>query len=124
MAGRETALQREHNVSRWWRAGLSLLLERFGYDDNLYRDYRLLKPATVGFDTIPFTGSGRLNNLDWVLSLGTPQFKRFSADLLGIGGEDENFYGCSRANIVTIRAKESGRPTEKIRIDAQYQHLE
>ena len=107
-----------------WRAGLSLLLERFGYDDNLYRDYRLLKPAAVGFDTIPFTGSGRLNNLDWVLSLGTPQFKRFSADLLTIWGQDENFYEWSSANIVTITANVSWRPIDKIRIDAQYQHLE
>jgi hypothetical protein len=107
-----------------WRAGLSLLLERFGYDDNLYRGYRLLKPTSAGFDTVPFTGVGRLDNVDWVLSLGTPQFKRFSADLLTIWGQDENFYEWSSADIVTITANVSWRPIDKMRIDAQYQHLE
>ena len=107
-----------------WRAGASLLVERFGYDDNLYRDYRLLQPNGVGFDTIPFTGVGRLDNLDWVLSVGTPQFNRFSADLFMIWGQDENFYEWSSANILTMTANVSWRPVDKLRVDGQYQHIE
>jgi hypothetical protein len=107
-----------------WRAGASLLLERFGYDDNLYGGYRLLKPTAAGFDTIPFTGVGRLDNVDWLLSFGTPQFKRFSADLLTIWGQDENFYEWTSANIVTVTANVSWRPMDKLRVDGQYQHLE
>src|SRR5688572_10321010 len=93
-----------------WRAGASLLVERFGYDDNLYRDYRLLKPNGAGFDTIPFTGVGRLDNLDWVLSVGTPQFNRFSADLFMIWGQDENFFEWASADILTMTANVSWRP--------------
>ena len=107
-----------------WRAGMSLLLERFGFDDNLYSSYRLLKPTAAGFDTIPFTGVGRLDNVDWVFSAGTPQFKRFSGDVLFIIGQDENFYEWSSANIVTATVNASWRPVDKLRVDAQYQHLE
>ena len=107
-----------------WRAGASLLVERFGFDDNLYANYRLLRPNGAGFDTIPFTGVGRLDNVDWVLSAGTPQFKRFAADLLVIWGQDENFYEWSSANIVTTTANVSWRPIDKLRVDGQYQHLE
>ena len=107
-----------------WRAGASLLVERFGFDDNLYANYRLLRPNGAGFDTIPFTGVGRLDNVDWVLSAGTPQFKRFAADLLVIWGQDENFFEWSSANIVTTTANVSWRPIDKLRVDGQYQHLE
>ena len=107
-----------------WRAGASLLLERFGYDDNFYGSYRVLRPAAAGFDTIPFTGVGRLDNVDWVFSAGTPQFKRFSADASFIIGQDENFYEWTSADIVTATINMSWRPIDKLRVDGQYQHLE
>jgi hypothetical protein len=107
-----------------WRAGVSVLMERFGFDDGFYRGYRLLRPTAAGFDTIPFTGVGRLDNLDFVVSAGTPQFKRFSADIFAIAGQDENFYEWSSANIVNLTANVSLRPIDKLRIDAQYQHIE
>jgi hypothetical protein len=107
-----------------WRAGASVLIERFGYDDAYYSGYRLLQPTAAGFDTIPFTGVGRLDNLDFVLSVGTPQFKRFSLDLFGIWGQDENFYEWASAHIVNFTGNLSLRPIDKLRIDAQYQHIE
>jgi hypothetical protein len=107
-----------------WRAGASVLMERFGFDDAFYGGYRLLRPNAAGFDTIPFTGVGRLDNLDFVVSVGTPQFKRFAADIFGIVGQDENFYEWSSANIVNLTANVSLRPIDKLRIDAQYQHIE
>jgi hypothetical protein len=107
-----------------WRAGLSVLRERFGYDDAFYSGYRLLKPTAAGFDTIPFTGVGHLDNLDYVLSAGTPQLNRFSADVLAIWGKDENFYEWSSANIISLNVNVSLRPIDKLRVDAQYQHIE
>ena len=107
-----------------WRAGASLLVERFGYDDNLYAGYRLLRPTATGFDTIPFTGVGRLDNFDYVLSVGTPQFKRFSADLFAVWGQDENFYEWSSADILNLTFNLSVRPIDKLRMDAGYQHIE
>lgn len=113
------------NLRGGWRAGVSALLERFGYDDAYYGGYRVLRPnASAGFDTIPFTGVGRLDNLDWVLSAGTPQFKRFSADVSFIWGQDENFYEWTSADIVTATINVSWRPIDKLRVDGQYQHLE
>ena len=67
---------------------------------------------------------GRLDNLDWVLSAGTPQFKRFSADVSFIWGQDENFYEWTSADIVTASVNVSWRPIDKLRVDGQYQHLE
>ena len=107
-----------------WRAGASVLMERFGFDDAFYSGYRLLRPNAAGFDTIPFTGVGRLDNLDFVFSAGTPQFKRFAADVFAIVGQDENFYEWSSANIVNLTTNVSLRPIDKLRIDAQYQHIE
>jgi hypothetical protein len=107
-----------------WRGGFSVLMERFGFDDAFYGGYRLLKPTAAGFDTIPFTGVGRLDNLDFVVSAGTPQFKRFAADVFAIWGQDEDFYEWSSANIVNLTMNVSLRPIDKLRIDAQYQHIE
>jgi hypothetical protein len=107
-----------------WRGGFSVLMERFGFDDAFYGGYRLLKPTAAGFDTIPFTGVGRLDNLDFVVSAGTPQFKRFAADVFAIWGQDEDFYEWSSANIVNLTVNVSLRPIDKLRIDAQYQHIE
>ncbi len=107
-----------------WRAGASVLVERFGFDDNLYAGYRLLRPTATGFDTIPFTGVGRLDNLDYVVSFGTPQFKRFSADFFAVWGQDENFYEWSSANILNFTTNVSWRPIDKLRLDAGYQQIE
>ncbi|HEY5415533.1 MAG TPA: DUF5916 domain-containing protein [Gemmatimonadaceae bacterium] len=107
-----------------WRGGASVLIEKFGFDDAFYSGYRLLEPTAAGFDTIPFTGVGRLNNLDFVLSLGTPQFKRFAFDLFYIWGQDENFYEWSSAHILNFTGNLSLRPIDKLRIDATYQHIE
>jgi len=107
-----------------WRAGASLLIERFGYDDQLYAAYRLLEPTASGYDTIPFTGVGRLDNLDYVVSFGTPQLKRFSADFFAVWGQDENFYEWASADILNLSANVSVRPIEKLRVDAGYQHIE
>jgi hypothetical protein len=82
----------------------------------------VLKPnASAGFDTIAFSGVGRLDNLDWVVSAGTPQFKRFSADVSFIWGQDENFYEWSSADILFVTLGVTLRPTERLRADLNYQ---
>lgn len=102
-----------------WKAGASLLIESFGYDPALYADYALAgdRPGEI----LPFTGTPRLPNLDYVLSLNTPDFRRFSGSLSLIWGRDENFFEWSRADIVYATLEASWRPTEKLRAEAQYQ---
>ena len=62
-----------------WKVGASLLVESFGYPSDLYQDYALEVPAAggAGLDTVAFIGQPRIPNLDYVLSLDTPEFAHF-----------------------------------------------
>lgn len=106
-----------------WSAGASVLVEQFGFDPDLYAGYHVELPATGGapVDTVPFTGTPHLNNLDWVLNLGTPKLAYGSASLFLIWGRDENFDEWSSANIRIGTLTFNLRPTEKLRVDATYQ---
>lgn len=107
-----------------WQAGTSVLAETFGFDPRFYSSYRLEAPAAggVGLDTIPFTGTPKLPNLDYVLSLDTPEFKRFSGSLFAIWGRDENFFEWASADIIYATLELNVRPTDQLRIAAAYQH--
>ncbi len=96
-----------------WKAGASLLVESFGYDPELYVDYGLAgdRPGEV----LPFTGVPRLHNLDGVLTVTTPDFKRFSGYAQVLWGKDENFFEWSSADIVYATLEADWRPTEKLR---------
>lgn len=105
-----------------WRAGASVLVETFGFDPDLYRGYRVERPlAGGGVDTVPFTGTPRLPNLDWVVTLATPQFRRFSGNAFLIWGKDENFFEWASADILIGTTALNWRPTEQLRVDGAYQ---
>ncbi|HET7293368.1 MAG TPA: DUF5916 domain-containing protein [Vicinamibacteria bacterium] len=101
-----------------WKAGASVLVESFGYDPELYADYGLAgdQPGEV----LPFVGVPRLSNLDWVLSVTTPDFKRFSGRGELLWGKDENFFEWSSADIVYATLEADVRPTEKLRASLLY----
>ena len=104
-----------------WSLGASLLVETFGYDPDLYAGYRIELPnAGGGLDTIPFTGTPDLPNLDYVLTIGTPEWKRGSASLFVVWGKDENFDEWSSADILIGTLEGDWRPTEKVRVNATY----
>ena len=104
-----------------WSLGASVLVETFGYDEDLYADHLVEVPNVGGgLDTIPFTGTPELDNLDYVISLGTPQWKRGSASLFVVWGVDENFDEWSSADIVIGTLEGDWRPTNKIRVNATY----
>jgi hypothetical protein len=106
-----------------WTVGASVLAETFGYDPQLYAGYAVEQPlAGGGADTVPFTGTPRIPNLDYVLSLGTPQFRRFSANGFVVFGRDENFFEWASADIVIAELNADVRPTEKLRLGARYVH--
>jgi hypothetical protein len=102
-----------------WKAGASVLIETFGYDPDLYADYALQgdRPGEV----LPFVGTPRLPNLDWVVSLNTPDWKRFSGTLFWLWGKDENFFEWASADIAYLTLTADWRPTEQIRVGAEYQ---
>jgi hypothetical protein len=105
-----------------WRAGASVLVETFGFDPDLYAGYQVEAPAAGGaLDTIPFTGTPRLANLDYVVTFGTPQLRHFSGSAFVIWGRDENFFEWSRSDILIATLDASWRPTDQLRVDAGYQ---
>jgi hypothetical protein len=103
-----------------WAVGAGVYWETFGFDDRLYAGYQLLSPAG---DTLPFTGVPRIPNRDYVATLSTPQWSRFNATLLYIGGQDENFFEWAQANIDYLALSLTMRPTTRARVqgDLQYQ---
>ena len=104
-----------------WSLGASVLVETFGYDPQLYAGYLIEVPRPLGgVDTIPFTGTADLPNLDWVLSIGTPQWKRGSASVFLVWGKDDNFDEWSSADILIGTLTGDWRPSEKMRVNATY----
>ena len=107
-----------------WQARASLFVETFGFDPGLYADYALEVPSSTGagLDTVAFTGTPRIRNTDYYLRVATPQFKRFSGSVFAVWGRDENFFEWAPADILYLTLVGNWRPTDKLRLNAQYQH--
>ena len=103
----------------WWNVGLGVYWETFGWDQPLYANYRILSPAG---DTLPFTGVGRIPNRDYVFTLTTPGWSIFNANLLYIGGQDENFFEWAQANITYINLTLNARPSAQLRVAGTLQY--
>jgi hypothetical protein len=94
-----------------WTAGASLLVEAFGYPEEVYSGYRIL----VGTDTVPFVGRPKIPNRDYVLQVATPEFSTFSANAFVLWGHDENFYEWASGAITFFNAGLDWRPTDQLR---------
>jgi hypothetical protein len=105
-----------------WKVGGSILVESFGYPADVYADYALEVPGPggIGLDTVPFVGRPTIPNLDYVLSLDTPEFARFSGKIFYLWGHDENFFEWASANISWFDLSLDWRPTHKLRINGLY----
>jgi hypothetical protein len=100
-----------------WQVGAQLLLEEFGYDPSLYTNDRLLTPRSGGrVDTSAYVGTEHLPNIDWVMSVGSPEFQKFSFNAVAIIGQDENFPEWSSALIQSLQGTLNVRPTEQLRL--------
>ena len=100
-----------------WSGGASLLLETFGFDPELYEGYYVQRSAT---NIEKFTGTPRIPNRDWVFSLNSPQWNKFSMNALYLWGRDENFDEWASSNITYTTLGALIRPTEKLRINPTY----
>ncbi len=99
-----------------WQVGGQALIEEFSYDRDLYANYFLFAPRTGGVDTVGYRGTENLPNLDWVLSVATPEFRKFSFNTFAIVGQDENFPEWSSAIISSVQGTLNVRPTEQLRL--------
>jgi Domain of unknown function (DUF5916) len=104
-----------------WRVGASLLLESFGYDERLYRDYVVARPSAGGMVFEPYVGTPRLPNRDYVISFEVPARRGLTAEGFFLWGKDENFFEWSSADIVFANASAIWRPTSQLRIEGRYQ---
>jgi hypothetical protein len=113
-------LNNNFTVRGGWNVGASVLIEEFGFDDDLYRSYFLERTTGSVVDTVPFRGTSRLPNLDYVFTLGTPQWPRFSANMFYLWGRDENFYEWTSGDIIWATLDATWRPTDKLRVNGTY----
>jgi hypothetical protein len=105
-----------------WSLGQTVMIESFGFDEELYEDYALLDVAPDGTEMLrPFVGTPRLPNLDWQITLDTPRLKGFSGSVYWLWGRDENFYEWASANILFLNLEAQWRPTERLRVDGNWQ---
>lgn len=117
----EQALERKLHLNNnfivrgGWQTGFSVLVERYGFDPAPYRNYAVLDGSTLR----PFKGE-TLPNLDYVFTVNTPRVRGLSANIFYIWGRDENFFEWSSANIVYATLGVQWRPSERLRVDGNY----
>jgi hypothetical protein len=99
-----------------WNMGASFLLEQFRLPPSLYDGYAIDR----GVDTVPFVGRPTINNYDFVISFGTPQFPAFSASGFLLLGRDENFAEWAPGYLLWSELALSWRPTERLRVEGTY----
>lgn len=126
VAGRESQDRKLHfnqnfTLRGGWQFGGSVLFESFGYDESLYADYVRGQETPEGIAYLPFVGTPRLPNLDFVVSANTPQRGGIEFDALLLWGKDENFYEWSSADILWVNVGAQWKPTDKLRVDGRYQ---
>src|SRR6266496_1828730 len=104
-----------------WSIGAGYFVESFGYDSALYANYRLEVPKSGGgLDTIPFIGQPTIANGEYLIQIGTPQWKHFSGGGFFLQGHDENFFEWASANLLLLSVDVSYRPTDRFRNTLSY----
>lgn len=103
-----------------WQVGGAIYWETFGFDPQLYANYYYLQTVNGQPQYVKFTGAPRIPNRDYVLNFSTPTWNTFSASLVAIVGQDENFYEWAQANIIYESWTLAWRPTQKLRVDGTY----
>jgi hypothetical protein len=105
-----------------WRATLYTWTETFKYPAYLYTNYFIEQRDASGTvtDTVPYTGTDRLTNLGVMMSLGTPQWEKFSGNVQLIGGQDDNFDEWSSAWILYSTVEGDWRPTDRLRVNGRF----
>jgi hypothetical protein len=68
----------------------------------------------------PYAGLPSIDNLDYVLSVDTPQWQAFSGHVDYLWGRDENFFEWSAADIDYLTLQANWRPSEQLRVNGQY----
>ena len=97
-----------------WKLRGSAFLEWFAYDPDLYAQYGLQRTGASGVEILPFTGGPTIPNREYVVSVDTPQFSKFSGTFFTLFGNDENFFEWSSARLIIIRSSADWRPLNRL----------
>lgn len=105
-----------------WQVGLGWSIESFGYPAQLYANYWVERVRGPVVDTVPFTGTPHLPNLDWAASLQTPNFKTLSLVSSLLVGKDDNFFEWASGRLILGNLDLIWRPTDRLRTELIYDH--
>lgn len=125
--GKDATDRELHLNSSWvvrggWQVTTGIFFESFGYDSTLYATYALQHTSGGVTDTVPFVGTPYIHNLDLWFQLQTPQYRRFTGNVLLVPAiQDENFYEWSPAKILITQLGLLWRPSDQLRFDASFQ---
>src|SRR5436190_3153620 len=100
-----------------WNIGAGYFVESFGYDSALYANYRLELPNG---SVVQFTGQPTIANGEYIVQIGTPQWKHFSGSGYFLQGHDENFFEWASGDLLLMNVDLSYRPTERLRNSISY----
>jgi hypothetical protein len=100
-----------------WNVGAGYFVESFGYDSALYAPYWLKQPDS---SFVHFTGQPTITNGEYIVQVGTPQWKHFSGSGYFLQGHDENFFEWASADLRLLSLDLSYRPTERLRNSVSY----
>ena len=104
-----------------WNVGAGYFVESFGYDSALFAAYYLKVPdGSGGVRFVPFTGQPTIKNGEYIVQIGTPQWKHFSGSGYFLQGHDENFFEWASGDLLLLSADLSYRPTERLRNSVSY----
>ncbi|HZH41094.1 MAG TPA: DUF5916 domain-containing protein, partial [Gemmatimonadales bacterium] len=108
-----------------WQVGVGWSIESFGYPVQLFANdwVERVRGGGAVVDTVPFTGTPRLPNLDLSGSIQTPNFRTvsFTASLL-VGRDDENFFEWASGHLLIGNLDLVWRPTDRLRAELVYNH--
>lgn len=105
-----------------WQLGTGVSIESFGYPAPLYANYWVERTRGALVDTIPFTGTPHLPNLDIGVNVQTPRFQSFALTGFVLLGRDENFLEWASGRLLVGTLDLVWRPTGKLRTELMYHH--
>ncbi len=106
-----------------WTVGGGWFLETFGYDEGLYANYFLGVPdGGGGISYQPYVGQETIPNNDVYVTVTTPTWKQFDANVLALYGNDENFPEWASGELFVIQGGVNVRPTDQLRLSFTYNH--
>lgn len=122
---RKLHIETDAGIRGGWAAGAGVFIETFDYDPVLLRGAAIERSLPGGVvDTVPFQPLPSIDNLDWFVRAGTPEFKHFSANTFILWGSDDDFFQWQPTDFFYVEAHTQIRPTDQLRLSFDYQQVQ